>query len=319
MSTPLIPFLTTLSIPSPSHGAIHIGSVPIRGYAICIVIGIVVSVILSERRWVARGGQAGQIQDIALWAVPFGVVGGRIYHVITDNDLYFGAGRHPVDALYIWHGGLGIWGAIPLGALGVVIGAKRAGIRLWPLLDTIAPTVLLAQGIGRWGNWFNQELYGRPTTLPWGLRIDPSNWPEGRTFPIGTTFHPTFLYECIWDVAMFFVVVWAERRWKLGHGRVVALYVALYCVGRSYIESLRIDTVELHDVLGLRWNDWMSIILFVVSVGYFAWSWKKHPGREESVYVEGREPVDEPEDSEADSTDSAESAGSADSAVRDRP
>jgi prolipoprotein diacylglyceryl transferase len=285
--------MIALSIPSPSHGAIDLGPIPIRGYALCIVAGIIVAVWLAERRWVARGGRFGEMQDLALWAVPFGLVGGRLYHVITDNDLYFGAGRHPIDALYVWRGGLGVWGAIALGAVGLIIGARRMGIRLLPVLDVAAPTCLIAQAMGRWGNWFNQELYGRPTHLPWGLEIDPSHWPEGRTFPLGTTFHPTFLYEFIWDIAMFFVVVWIEKRFRLGHGRVLALYVMAYCLGRGLIETLRIDNVELHDVLGLRWSDWMSIICFVVAAAYFAWATRRRPGREESVYVEGREP--EPE------------------------
>lgn len=281
-----------LSIPSPSRGVVHLGPIPIRGYALCIIAGIVLAVWISERRWKARGGRPGQIQDIALWAVPFGVIGGRIYHVITDHDLYFGPGRHPIEALYVWRGGLGIWGAIALGVAGAVIGARRMGIKIAPLLDVALPTCLIAQALGRWGNWFNQELYGRPTTLPWGLRIDPSNWPQGRTFPPGTTFHPTFLYESIWCVLGFFFVLWLERRFRLGHGRVAALYVMVYCFGRFWIEQLRIDTIELNDVLGLRWADWMSIILFVAAAAYFVWSLRTHPGREESVYVAGREPVE---------------------------
>ena len=280
-----------LSIPSPHDGVWNLGPLPIRGYALAIVLGIIVAVWVSERRWVARGGKAGEIQDIALWAVPFGLVGGRLYHVITDHDLYFGEGRSAWAALYIWRGGLGVWGAVALGAVGAVIAAKRRGIRLAAVLDTIAPTCLLAQGIGRWGNWFNQELYGKPTDLPWGLRIDPDKWPEGRTFPIGTTFHPTFLYEFIWDLLMFFVVVRLEKRFNLGGGRVVALYVMTYCLGRGLIETLRIDNVELHDVLGLRWSDWMSIILFVLAAIYFAWATVRGRGRrEDDVYVEGHRP-----------------------------
>ncbi|MFT4081334.1 MAG: prolipoprotein diacylglyceryl transferase [Nocardioides sp.] len=286
--------MTVLSIPSPSSGVWDLGPIPIRGYALAIVLGIVVAVWAAERRWVARGGRAGEIQDIALWAVPFGLVGGRLYHVITDHDLYFGAGRNPWRAFAVWEGGLGVWGAIALGAVGALIGARRKGIRFWPLLDAIAPACLLAQGIGRWGNWFNQELYGKPTDLPWGLEIDPSKYPDGPDqFPAGTTFHPTFLYECLWDVAMFFAVTWVDRRFKLGGGRVLALYVMAYCLGRGAIETLRIDNVELHDVLGLRWSDWMAIILFVAAAVFFVWTTVRGRGkREASVYVDGRAPAE---------------------------
>ena len=284
--------MLSLTIPSPSKGVVHLGPLPIRGYALCIIAGIVLAVWLSERRWKARGGQPGQIQDIALWAVPFGVIGGRLYHVITDHDLYFGAGRHPIEALYVWRGGLGIWGAIILGAVGGIIAARRMGIRVAPLLDIALPTCLLAQAAGRWGNWFNQELYGRPTDLPWGLEIDPSNYPQGPDqFPHGTTFHPTFLYESLWCLLGFFLIIWLDRRFRLGHGRVAALYVMVYCVGRFWIEQLRIDTIELNDVLGLRWADWMSIILFVLAAAYYLWSLRTHPGREDSVYVPGRSDV----------------------------
>ncbi|MEP9380880.1 prolipoprotein diacylglyceryl transferase [Nocardioides sp. KR10-350] len=283
--------LVPLSIPSPHDGVWDLGPIPIRGYALAIVLGIIVAVWMSERRWVARGGRAGEMQDLALWAVPFGLVGGRLYHVITDHDLYFGEGRSAWAALYVWRGGLGVWGAIALGAVGAIIAARRRGMRLWPVLDAIAPTCLLAQGIGRWGNWFNQELFGRPTSLPWGLEIDPDKRPPG--YEQYATFHPTFLYEFIWDVIMYFVVVRLDRRFNLGGGRVLALYVMTYCFGRGMIELLRIDTVELHDVLGLRWSDWMSIILFVAAAAYFAWATYRGRGhREESVYVDGRTPQD---------------------------
>ena len=171
--------LTSLVIPSPSNGIWYLGPVPIRGYALSIILGIIVSIWLAERRWIARGGRPGDISDLAVWGVPFGLIGGRLYHVLTDHALYFGEGQHPVEALYVWRGGLGIWGAIALGALGIVIGARRKGIRLLPVLDAIAPTVLVAQAIGRWGNWFNQELFGKPTDLTWALEIDPEHRPPG--------------------------------------------------------------------------------------------------------------------------------------------
>ena len=275
-----------LSIPSPSDGVWHLGPVPVRGYALCIVLGIVAAVWLSERRWVARGGKAGEMQDVALWAVPFGIVGARLYHVATDHDLYFGDGRSAWNILYVWHGGLGIWGGIAGGAVGAIICARRKGIRLLPLVDTIGPTCLVAQAIGRWGNWFNQELYGRPTDLPWGLKIDEAHRVPG--YEQFATFHPTFLYECVWNLVGFAVIIWLERRFNIGYGRVMALYVMIYTAGRFWIEQLRIDTVELHDVLGLRFNVWTSVVLFVAAAGYFVWSVRRHPGREEQVYVESQ-------------------------------
>ena len=278
--------LTLLTIPSPDQGTWYLGPVPIRGYALSIILGIVAAVWIGERRWVARGGRSGEVGDIALWAVPFGLVGGRLYHVVTDYELYFGPDRNPVTALYVWRGGLGIWGAIALGAVGVLIGARRAGIRVPPLLDALAPGVLVAQAVGRWGNWFNQELFGRPTDLPWALEIDPEHRPPG--FEQFATFHPTFLYECLWNLAAFAVVVWADRRFRLGHGRVMALYVLAYTAGRGWIEHLRIDTVQMNDVFGLRLNVWTSVVLFALAAAYFAWSARARPGREEQVYAASR-------------------------------
>ncbi len=292
LTTPVTTALNTalhsvLTIPSPSQGVWHIGPVPIRAYALCIIAGIIVAIIISERRWAARGGRVGDIQDLALWAVPFGLVGGRLYHVITDNDLYFGEGKNPVTALYVWRGGLGIWGAIALGAVGVWIGCRQKGIRMLPAIDTMAPGVVVAQAIGRWGNYFNQELYGRKTDLPWKLEItkDPEGYATAPTYH-----HPTFLYECIWDLGVFGLLIWAERRFKLGYGRVMALYIMGYTAGRAWIEDLRVDKVQLNDVLGLRLNVWTSIVLFVAGAVWFWWSARKHPGREETVYVEGRGP-----------------------------
>ncbi|MEU9128661.1 prolipoprotein diacylglyceryl transferase [Kitasatospora sp. NPDC048540] len=262
-------------IPSPSRGVLYLGPVPLRAYAFCIIIGVVVAVWLGSKRWVARGGGKHTVGDIAVWAVPFGLVGGRLYHVITDNQLYFGDGKNPWNAFKIWEGGLGIWGAIALGAVGAWIGCRRRGVPLPAYADAIAPGIALAQACGRWGNWFNQELYGKPTTLPWGLEID-------KTLPDGTvvtgTYHPTFLYESLWCVGVALLVIWADRRFTLGHGRAFALYVAAYTVGRFWIEYLRID--EAHHILGLRLNDWTSILVFAGAVAYLVIVGKKRPGRE---------------------------------------
>ncbi len=289
----MISALAPLTIPSPSQGVWELGPLPIRGYALCIIAGVVFAIWLGERRWIARGGTAGEVSDIAIWAIPFGLIGGRLYHVMTDYKLYFGEGRDPVTALYVWRGGLGIWGAIALGAVGVAIAARRHNIKLLPMLDALAPGVLVAQAMGRWGNWFNQELFGRPTDLPWGLEIDATHRPFG--FEEFATFHPTFLYECLWNLAAFVFVMWADRHFRLGHGRVVALYVMSYTLGRGWIEYLRIDNVQMNDVLGLRLNVWTSIVLFVLAALYFWWSARRHPGRETEVYSV---PNDEPETAE---------------------
>ncbi|GAA3033328.1 prolipoprotein diacylglyceryl transferase [Streptosporangium longisporum] len=255
------------SIPSPSQGVWHLfGVVPIRAYALCIVLGVVVAVVIGERRWRARGGQPGTIVDLAVWAVPFGLVGGRIYHVLTDWQLYFGADapNEPYEALFIWNGGLGIWGAVALGGVGVWIACRRAGLSLTAVADTIAPGIVIAQGIGRWGNYFNQELFGSPTDLPWGLEIDPD---RPGTVPGEDTYHPAFLYESIWDLGLGLILIWVGSRFALRHGRLFALYVAGYTVGRFWIEGLRVDTA--HNILGLRLNQWTSIIVFIGAMIYF--------------------------------------------------
>jgi prolipoprotein diacylglyceryl transferase len=229
-----------------------------------IILGVVVAVWLGERRWAARGGTPGTVVDVAVWAVPFGLVGGRLYHVITDNQLYFGSGRHPIDALKVWNGGLGIWGAIAFGALGAYLGCRRRGVSLRTFADAAAPGVALAQAIGRWGNWFNQELFGRPTKLPWAVEIDPAHRPLAT--PDAGTYHPTFLYESLWCIGVALLVIWAEKRFRLAYGRTFALYVAAYTVGRAWIEWLRVDSA--HHFLGLRLNDWTALVVFLCAVAY---------------------------------------------------
>ena len=301
-------------IPSPSRGVIHLGPIPLRGYAFCIIIGVFVAVWLGNKRWLARGGRAGTIADIAVWAVPFGLVGGRLYHVITDYELYFSEGRDWVDSFKVWEGGLGIWGAIALGAVGAWIACRRRGIPLPAYADAVAPGIALAQAIGRWGNWFNQELYGKATDLPWALHITSSA--DGR---VPGYYHPTFLYESLWCIGVAFLVIWADRRFTLGHGRAFALYVAAYCVGRFWTEYLRVD--DAHHILGLRLNNWTALIVFLLAVTYFVIVGKKKPGREEVVEpgvsdegpeeekAEAEEGKAEEEKAEAEDGNEAESAG----------
>ncbi|MGH3934641.1 MAG: prolipoprotein diacylglyceryl transferase [Pseudonocardiaceae bacterium] len=262
-------------MPSPDRGVWYLGAVPIRAYALCIIAGIVMAILWGERRWQARGGRPGTVTDIAAFAVPFGLVGGRLYHVATDWQKYFGPGGDPVDALKIWQGGLGIWGAIALGAFGAWIGCRRRGIPLPALADAVAPAIVVGQAIGRLGNWFNQELYGGPTSLPWGLEIrervnpdtgvlDPLNGiAEG---PPVAIVHPTFLYELLWCLGVAVLVVWADRRFQLGHGRAFALYVAGYTAGRFWIELMRTDPATM--VFGLRINVITSVVVFLGAVLY---------------------------------------------------
>ena len=251
------------SIPSPPGSVLHIGPLPIRAYALCIILGIVAAVVVGDRRLRRRGAPTGTVADIATWAVPFGLVGARIYHVATDPELYWGDhGQGTKAALEIWHGGLGIWGAIAGGAIGAYIGCRRHGVAFADFADALAPGLALAQAIGRWGNYFNQELYGRASNLPWAVEIDRAH----RVDPNIATYHPTFLYESIWDLGVALLVIWADRRWNLRRGRAFALYAAAYTVGRFWIEALRVDTA--HRFLGLRLNDWTSIVIFVAAAAF---------------------------------------------------
>ncbi|MFW6090656.1 MAG: prolipoprotein diacylglyceryl transferase [Actinomycetota bacterium] len=296
------------SIPSPSEGEWYLGPVPIRAYALAILVGILVAIWLGEKRWVARGGRSGEVTDIAIWAVLFGVVGARVYHVLTDWGAYFGPGQDALNVFRLWAGGLSIWGGIAAGVLGGYIAARRRGIPFPPLADALAPGILLAQAIGRWGNYFNQELFGQPTDLPWGLEITrPERLPEGAV--PGDTFHPTFLYESLWAVLGALVLIWADRRFRMGHGRVFALYVALYTAGRTWVEVLRVDDGGVvagpaREILGLRINAWVSILLFVAAVVYLVVSARTRPGREEVVRPaedeEEAAPLDAEEEAEAD-------------------
>ena len=262
-----------LSIPSPGWSALHLGPLTIHAYALCILAGIAAGWALASRRFQARGGSRDDFESILGVAVLAGIVGARLYHVITDYQLYFGPGRRPIEALHIWNGGLGIWGAVAGGALAAWFMCRRTGTSFAMLADAGAPGLILAQAIGRLGNWFNQELFGRPTTLPWALEIDPAHRPAG--YEQFATFHPTFAYEMLWNLAGVALLLWAERRLRLAHGQLFALYVAWYCAGRQWIEALRID--QVNTVGGLRLNEYTSAIVFWGAVATLVWLLRRHP------------------------------------------
>jgi prolipoprotein diacylglyceryl transferase len=292
--------------PSPPRGVWHLGPLPVRAYAVFIIIGIVAALLIGDRRWEARGGERGVIYDIAMWAVPFGLLGGRLYHLATDWQTYWGPGGAGFGAaLRIWDGGLGIWGAVALGGVGAWIGCRRRGIPLPAFGDALAPGLVLAQAIGRLGNYFNQELYGRETTLPWGLQIfyrrDPSGFVDPHsldgvsTGQVAFIVQPTFLYELLWNVLVFVVLLYVDRRYKLGHGRLFAVYVAAYCVGRFCVELLR-DDAATH-IAGIRINSFTSTFVFIGAVVYIILAPK---GREDPETLRGTyyvplEPEPEPE------------------------
>jgi prolipoprotein diacylglyceryl transferase len=311
-------------IPSPPQGVWHLAGIPIRAYALCIIIGIIVAVIWGNRRWIARGGRDGEVLDVAIWAVPFGLIGGRLYHLATDWNTYFGdGGKEPIDALKVWDGGLGIWGAVLLGAVGAWIGTRRAGISLPAFGDAIGPPILLAQAIGRLGNYFNQELFGADTTMPWGLKIyertpvlDPdSPWTNINGHSTGVVVRvvqPTFLYELVWNVLIVIALVIIDRRFRVGHGRLFAMYVAGYCAGRFVIEALRHDYAT--HIFGLRINLFTAALVFIGAVIYILLAPRGRetpievyrPGRAPAEYyeVDGYGEEDAPEaDAAADDTD----------------
>jgi prolipoprotein diacylglyceryl transferase len=288
-----------LYIPSPPRGVWHLGPLPIRAYALFIIVGIVVALVISDRRWARRGGERGVVYDIALWVVPFGLIGGRLYHLATDWQTYFAPGGAGfAAALRIWDGGLGIWGAVALGAVGGWIGCRRHGIPLPALMDAVAPGLVLAQAIGRLGNYFNQELYGRETTLPWGLEIfyrrdpagyvDPHSLDGVSTGQLAFVVQPTFLYELLWNIVVFGLLIYLDRKYVLAYGRLFATYVALYCVGRFWVELLRDDTAT--HIAGIRINSFTSTFVFIGSVVFIILAPK---GREDPETLRGFEDEEE--------------------------
>jgi prolipoprotein diacylglyceryl transferase len=265
-------------IPSPSQGTWYLWVIPIRAYALLILTGIAVGGWLANRRWIARGGQPGTVVDVLMWAVPAGIIGARAYHVLSRLQDYTNA-EDPFEFLRIWEGGLAIFGGLIGGGLGAWYACRRRGIPLPAFADALAPGIAIGQAFGRWGNYFNQEIYGTPTNLPWGLRIDPENRPAA--YPDAETFHPTFLYESLWSLLTAAVVIWADRRFRLGHGRAFALYLAMYGTGRAMLELLRTDEANL--VLGLRVNQLTALLVVILAAAYILISSRLRPGRETTV------------------------------------
>jgi len=262
-----------LSIPSPHTGVVHVGPLQLHMYGLTLLVAILACIWLTGRRWTALGGDWDLVTRVAVWGVGFGVLGARLYHDATSWSEV--PGPKWQGMWEVWKGGLGIWGGILFGALAGAVVIRRAGASVAVFLDAAAPGLLLAQGIGRIGNWWNQELYGKPTKLPWALEISPDHRPLA--YFNNATFHPTFLYELIWDLLGVLVLLWVARRWTIRPPGLFALYVAWYCFGRFFEELLRIDPA--HHIAGLRLNAWVSIILFVAAVLYFVWHQRRAPGR----------------------------------------
>jgi prolipoprotein diacylglyceryl transferase len=252
------------SIPSPSNGTIDVGPLPLHAYGLLLAIGVIVATRIAETRWVKRGYDRDEFSALVVWVVIGGVVGARVYHLFTGYDWDRGGIAGTVK---IWEGGLSIWGVLAGGVIALVVLARVKHLELLVLMDCCAPGVLAAQVIGRWGNWFNQELYGKPTDLPWGLEIDPAHRPT--QYLTEETFHPTFLYESIYCALILALILLAERRFRFRKGQTVALYLSLYTLGRFFFEQLRVDPSQ--KVLGMRINGWVSALVCVGSAAWFAW------------------------------------------------
>ncbi|TFD25928.1 prolipoprotein diacylglyceryl transferase [Cryobacterium sp. M15] len=286
-STPVSLNLLSASIPSPEWSFFDLGPFRIHAYALCILAGIILATVITSRRLTKRGAEPGVVLDIILWAVPLGIVGARIYHVLTHPGDYFFEGADLLRTLYIWEGGNAIFGSLIGGAVGAYIGCRLTGIRFWTFADAVAPALLVAQATGRLGNWFNHELFGLPTTLPWGLEIEASNvaFPVG--LPSGTLFHPTFLYEIIWNLLGVAVILYLERKFRLRFGQTLGAYLIWYGLGRSFFESIRIDPSEIY--FGIRTNVWAALAAIALGLVIIFVQRHRHPGLESSPYVSGRE------------------------------
>jgi prolipoprotein diacylglyceryl transferase len=283
--------VTYLSIPSPDPvwSQFQLGPLTIHTYALCLLAGMIAAVIITQRRIGRRGGQSGVVLDIVIWAIPLGLVGARFYHVFTHGSDYFYPGANLWSIFAIWDGGNALYGSLLGGAVGAYIGCRLAGIRFWSFADALAPAMLVAQAIGRLGNYFNHELFGLPTTLPWGLEIEPTAGMFPKDLPADTLFHPLFLYEMIWNLIGVGLIILIERKFRLQWGRVFGLYLIWYGLGRSWLEAIRIDPTS-NVLLGIPANIWASLAAIALGVIVIVIQGRRHPEPEPSVYLPGREP-----------------------------
>lgn len=274
------------SIPSPEIQFIELGPLRIYLYALCILLGIVLAGFWTASRLGKRGGERGATLDFIVWALVLGIIGARLYHVLSHWSDYFGAGKNPLEIFAFWNGGIAIFGALLGGGIGVLIASRITGIRFGSFADALVPGLLLAQSIGRFGNWFNHELFGGPTTLPWGLEIEATN----SAFPVGlpadTLFHPTFIYESLWNVLGIIVLLAIERRWRPRWGMFFGCYLIWYGIGRAFTESLRVDPSLI--ILGLRTNVLTALLAVLLGLIIIFVQRHRHPGLETSVYLPGR-------------------------------
>ena len=275
----------------------------IHTYAICLLLGMVAAALITDARLHRRGTDRGAVLDVALWAIIFGIAGARAWHVLTHPDDYFGAGKDPFEIFAIWNGGIAIFGSLVGGAVGAWIGCRLSGLRFWTFADALAPGLLVAQALGRLGNYFNHELFGTPTDLPWGLEIESSNAAFPAGLEDGTLFHPTFLYEMIWNLFGVILILLIEREYRLQWGKVFGLYLIWYGLGRSWFESIRVDPSELF--LGIRSNVWGAFLAIFIGVVILFVQSRRHPGREPGPYMPGREP-ERPAEVDSDDTYSEE-------------
>lgn len=258
-----------MSIPSPSSGSLDLGPITLRMYGFMIALGVIAAVWLMGKRFMSKGINPDHASGLAMWVVPAGIIGARAYHVITDWRRFEGNWG---EAVQIWRGGLGILGGVIFGLVAALFYCRKHDLDLKEVIDVVAPALALAQCIGRWGNYFNQELFGRPTNLPWGLQIDQRKRPI--EYVAEDTFHPAFLYESLWNALVVLTLIKLGKSGKLPSGLLMAAYFAFYSIGRLWIEALRID--EATNIAGLRVNIWVFTAVLIASISFIVYKTKQH-------------------------------------------